>query len=213
MQLLSPTPTHSPQSTSTPAPDPHTTAPNPRLRVMMRPLTRPHSPHLSPLYPHSPRTHPAPHLQVDQRHGLTECAAERLASILTSSATPSQAELGGPEAAGDPDDTASFAAATHAAASFASAAHAAAALSGPTKAAPSTASPAEPRAPTASPDGARLGPEWERLAAAALAAAAIAQPVKAWSTPWRAPVLYSQAMAPIALAADATIDTATGGQP
>ena len=172
---------------------------------MMRPLTRPHSPHLSPLYPHSPRTHPAPHLQVDQRHGLTECAAERLASILTSSATPSQAELGGPEAAGDPEDTASFAAATHAA-SFA-------ALSGPTKAAPSTASPAEPRAPTASPDGARLGPEWERLAAAALAAAAIAQLVKAWSTPWRAPVLYSQAMAPIALAADATIDTATGGQP
>ena len=150
---------------------------------------------------------------MDQRHGLTECAAECLASILTSSATPSQAELGGPEAAGDPDDTVSFAAASHAAASFASAAHAAAALSGPTKAAPSTASPAEPRAPTASPDGARLGPEWERLAAAALAAAALAQPVKAWSTPWRAPVLYSPAMAPIALAVDATIDTATGGQP
>ena len=147
-------------------------------------------------------------LQVDQRHGLTECAAERLASILTSSTAPSQAELGGHEAAGDPDAAASFAAATHAAAS----------LNGPTKAAPSSASPAEPRAPTASPDGARLDPEWGidpewgRLATAALAAATLAHPVKEWSTPWRAPVLYSPAMAPVALAVDAAIDTATGGQ-
>ena len=163
---------------------------------MMRPLTRAHS----------------PVLQVDQRHGLTECAAERLASILTSSTTSSQVELGGPEAAGGPDAAASFAAATHAAASFASAAHAAAALSGPTKAAPSSASPAEPRAPTASPDGARLAPEWERLAAAVLAAAALAQPIKEWATPWRAPVLYPPPMAPVALALEAAIDTATGGQ-
>ena len=173
---------------------------------MMRPLTRAHS----------------PVLQVDQRHGLTECAAERLASILTSSTTSSQVELGGPEAAGGPDAAASFAVATHAAASFASAAHAAAslasashaaaALSGPTKAAPSSASPAEPRAPTASPDGARLAPEWERLAAAVLAAAALAQPIKEWATPWRAPVLYPPPMAPVALALEAAIDTATGGQ-
>jgi hypothetical protein len=157
-------------------------------------------------------------LQVDQRHGLTECAAERLASILTSSTAPSQAELGGHEAAGDPDAAASFAVAAHAAASFAAATHAAASLNGPTKAAPSSASPAEPRAPTASPDGARLDPEWGidpewgRLATAALAAATLAHPVKEWSTPWRAPVLYSPAMAPVALAVDAAIDTATGGQ-
>ena len=163
---------------------------------MMRPLTRAHS----------------PVLQVDQRHGLTECAAERLASILTSSTTSSQVELGGPEAAGGPDAAASFASAAHAAASLASASHAAAALSGPTKAAPSSASPAEPRAPTASPDGARLAPEWERLAAAVLAAAALAQPIKEWATPWRAPVLYPPPMAPVALALEAAIDTATGGQ-
>ena len=52
----------------------------------------------------------------------------------------------------------------------------------------------------------------ERAAAAVLAAAALAQPIKEWATPWRAPLLYPPPMAPVALAVDAAIDTATGGQ-
>ena len=172
-----------------------------------------HTPHgptsPRPPPPQTPTPRPAPPLQVDQRHGLTKSASNRIASILTSPpTTPSQAELGGSEAAGDPDAAASLASATHAAASLASAAHAAAALSGSTKAAPSSASPAEPRPPTASPDGARLVPEWERAATAAVAAA-LAQPTKEWLTP----VLDSPAVAPVAVAVDAAMDTATGGQP
>lgn len=100
----------------------------------------------------------------------------------------------------------------------ASAAHAAAALGGPTKAAPSSASPAEPRPPTASPDShvarrprptATRRREWERTGNAALLAAALAQPTKEWLTP----VLDSPAVAPVAVAVDAAMDTATGGQP
>ena len=156
---------------------------------------------------------------MDQRHGLTKSASDRIVSILTSPPTTSrQAELGGSEAAGDPDAAASIASATHAAASLASAAHAAAALGGPTKAEPSSASPAEPRPPTASPDShvarrprptATRRREWERTGNAALLAAALAQPTKEWLTP----VLDSQAVAPVAVAADAAMDTATGGQP
>ena len=156
---------------------------------------------------------------MDQRHGLTKSASDRIVSILTSPPTTSrQAELGGSEAAGDPDAAASIASATHAAASLASAAHAAAALGGPTKAAPSSASPAEPRPPTASPDShvarrprptATRRREWERTGNAALLAAALAQPTKEWLTP----ALDSPAVAPVAVAADAAMDTATGGQP
>ena len=122
------------------------------------------------------------------------------------------------QAAGDPDAAASIASATHVAASLASAAHAAAALGGPTKAAPSSASPAEPRPLTASPDShvarrprptATRRREWERTGNAALLAAALAEPTKEWL----APVLDSPAVAPVAVAADAAMDTATGGQP
>ena len=156
---------------------------------------------------------------MDQRHGLTKSASDRIVSILTSPPTTStQAELGGSEAAGDPDAAASIASATHVAASLASAAHAAAALSGPTKAAPLSASPAEPRPPTASPDShvarrprptATRRREWERTGNAALLAAALAQPTKEWL----APVLDSPALATVAVAVDAAMDTATGGQP
>ena len=44
---------------------------------------------------------------------------------------------------------------------------------------------------------------------AALLAAALAQPTKEWLTP----ALDSPAVAPVAVAADAAMDTATGGQP
>ena len=156
---------------------------------------------------------------MDQRHGLTKSASDRIVSILTSPPTASsQAELGDSEAAGDPDAATSIASATHVAASLASAAHAAAALGGPTKAEPSSASPAEPGPPTASPDShvarrprptATRRREWERTGNAALLAAALAQPTKEWLTP----VLDSPAVAPVAVAADAAMDTATGGQP
>ena len=156
---------------------------------------------------------------MDQRHGLTKSASDRIVSILTSPPTASsQAELGDSEAAGDPDAATSIAPATHVAASLASAAHAAAALGGPTKAEPSSASPAEPGPPTASPDShvarrprptATRRREWERTGNAALLAAALAQPTKEWLTP----ALDSPAVAPVAVAADAAMDTATGGQP
>ena len=51
--------------------------------------------------------------------------------------------------------------------------------------------------------------EWERTGNAALLAAALAEPTKEWLTP----VLDSPAVAPVAVAADAAMDTATGGQP
>ena len=59
---------------------------------------------------------------MDQRHGLTKSASDRIVSILTSPPTASsQAELGDSEAAGDPDAAPSIASATLAAASLASA--------------------------------------------------------------------------------------------
>ena len=135
---------------------------------------------------------------MDQRHGLTERAAERLCSILSSSALLSRAGLSGAEVSGHPDATGGLASAAHAAASFAAshaaAAHAAAALVGATAADLSSSGPEQPRSLTASPSGgARLGPEWERLTAAAFAAAALTQPAAvAPMPPLRVPPVSSE---------------------